>query len=120
MLAPEDIPEHLGPATQAALAWINHEREANYSLTGMIGADDPEHADAPFDVGLVLCDGEICAREQIHIIPDGDSYQFKFADEVEPDIPPLLDPPEGVRREWLDKQLAKYEFVLLLYYRGLW
>ena len=23
MLAPEDIPEHLGPATQAALAWIN-------------------------------------------------------------------------------------------------
>ena len=120
MLAPEDIPEHLGPATQAALAWINHEREANYSLTGMIGAGDLEHADAPFDVGLVLCDGEICAREQIHIIPDGDAYQFKFADEAEPDIPPLLDPPEGVRREWLDKQLAKYEFVLLLYYRGLW
>ena len=120
MLAPEDIPEHLGPATQAALSWINHERAANYSLTGMIGADDRECADAPFEVGLVLCDGEICAREQIHIIPDGGAYQFKFADEAEPDIPPLLDPPVGVRREWLDKQLEKHEFVLLLYYRGLW
>jgi len=120
MLAPEDIPEHLGPATQAALSWINHERAANYSLTGMIGADDLECADAPFEVGLVLCDGEICAREQIHIIPDGGAYQFKFADKAEPDIPPLLDPPVGVRREWLDKQLEKHEFVLLLYYRGLW
>ena len=120
MLAPEDIPEHLGPATQAALSWINHERAANYSPTGMIGADDLECADAPFEVGLVLCDGEICAREQIHIIPDGGAYQFKFADEAEPDIPPLLDPPVGVRREWLDKQLEKHEFVLLLYYRGLW
>jgi len=120
MLAPEDIPEHLGPATQAALSWINHERAANHSLTGMIGADDLECADAPFEVGLVLCDGEICAREQIHIIPDGGAYQFKFADEAEPDIPPLLDPPVGVRREWLDKQLEKHEFVLLLYYRGLW
>ncbi|MEL0048711.1 MAG: hypothetical protein VW867_08700, partial [Gammaproteobacteria bacterium] len=83
-------------------------------------ADDLECADAPFEVGLVLCDGEICAREQIHIIPDGGAYQFKFADEAEPDIPPLLDPPVGVRREWLDKQLEKHEFVLLLYYRGLW
>jgi hypothetical protein len=120
MLAPEDIPEHLGPATQAALSWINLQRASNYSLTGMIGADDLERADGPFEVGLVLCDGEICAREQIRIIPDGDSYQFKFGAEVEPDIPPLLDPPVGVRREWLDKQLGKYEFVLLLYYRGLW
>ena len=36
------------------------------------------------------------------------------------DIPPLLDPPEGVRRSWLDDELAKHEFVLLLFYRGLW
>ncbi len=120
MLAPEDIPEHLGPATRAALSWINLQRASNFSLTGIIGADDVVRADAPFEVGLVLCDGEICARKQIHIIPDGVSYQFEMADEAQPDIPPLLDPPAGVRREWLDKQLGKYEFVLLLYYRGLW
>ena len=52
--------------------------------------------------------------------PDGDSYQFGYVVEAEPDIPPLLDPPPGIRREWLDKQLEKYEFILLLYYRGLW
>ena len=120
MLAPEDIPEHLAPATQAALSWINQERASEYSLTGVVGADDLESADEPFEFGLVLCDGEICAREQIRVIPDGDAYQFNFADEAEPDIPPLLDPPVGVRREWLDKQLGRHEFVVLLYYRGLW
>jgi len=120
MQAPENIPEHLAPATQAALSWINRERAADYSLTGLVGADSIESADEPFEFGLVLCDGEICAREQIRVIPDGNAYQFNFADEAEFDIPPLLDPPVGVRREWLDKQLGKHEFVVLLYYRGLW
>ena len=120
MLAPEDIPEHLAPATQAALSWINQERASEYSLTGVVGADDLESADEPFEFGLVLCDGEICAREQIRVIPDGDAYQFNFADEAEPDTPALRDPPVGVRREWLERQLEKFEFVLLLYYRGLW
>ena len=44
MLAPEDIPEHLAPATQAALLWINRERASDYSLTGMIGVDELETA----------------------------------------------------------------------------
>ena len=78
MLAPEDIPEHLAPATQAALLWINRERASDYSLTGMIGVDELETADKPFEFGLVLCDGEICAREQIRVIPDGDTYQFNL------------------------------------------
>ncbi len=120
MQAPENIPEHLAPATQAALSWVNSERAADYSLTGLVGADSIESADKPFEFGLVLCDGEICAREQIRVIPDGEAFHFNFADEEEPNIPPLLDPPEGIRREWLDKQLEKHEFVVLLYYRGLW
>jgi len=37
-----------------------------------------------------------------------------------PGIPPLLDPPEGIRSTWIDEQLKKYEFIVLLYYRGLW
>ena len=120
MQAPENIPEHLAPAAQAALLWINNTRASEYSLTGLVGADDIESAREPFEFGLVLCDGEICAREQIRVIPDGDAFHFDFADEKEPDIPPLLDPPVGVRREWLDRELGKHEFVLLLYYRGLW
>ena len=120
MQAPENIPDHLAPAAQAALLWINNARASEYSLTGLVDADDIETAGEPFEFGLVLCDGEICAREQIRVVPDGDAFHFDFVDESEPDIPPLLDPPVGVRRDWLDRQLEKFEFVLLLYYRGLW
>jgi len=43
-----------------------------------------------------------------------------LAAQAQPDIPPLLDPPGGLRSKWLDAQLDKFEFVVLLYYRGLW
>ena len=36
------------------------------------------------------------------------------------EVPTLLDPPVGVRRTWLDDQLTKHDFILLLFYRGLW
>ena len=120
MQAPENIPEHLATATHEALSWINRERGSDYSLTGLVGVERIETTEEPFEFGLVLCDGEICAREQIRVTPYGDAFRFNFADEAEPEIPPLLDPPPGVRREWLDKQLGKHEFVVLLYYRGLW
>jgi hypothetical protein len=120
MQAPENIPDHLAPAAQAALLWINNARASEYSLTGLVDADDIETVGEPFEFGLVLCDGEICAREQVRVVPDGDAFHFDFVEESEPDIPPLLDPPVGVRREWLDRQLEQHEFVLLLFYRGLW
>ena len=116
----ESIPGHLAPAAHAALSWVNHTRGSNFELTGLVDVDAVDNATEPFEMGLVLCDGEICAREQVRVVPEGDTFHFGFVEESEPDIPPLLDPPLGVRREWLDRQLAKYEFVLLLYYRGLW
>ena len=116
----DSIPGHLAPAARAALSWVNDTRSANYQLTGLVGVDGIDSATQPFEMGLVLCDGEICAREQVRVVPEGDTFHFGFVEESEPDIPPLLDPPLGVRREWLDRQLEKYEFVLLLYYRGLW
>ena len=118
--APEDIPDHLKPAAQAALSWINDARASDYSLTGLVDADDIATVGEPFEFGLVLCDGEICAREQVRVVPDGDAFHFDFVDESEPEIPPRLDPPVGVRREWLDRQLEQHEFVVLLFYRGLW
>jgi hypothetical protein len=72
------------------------------------------------EFGLVLCDGEVCAREQVRITPTADGYQFKLVETGQREIPSLLDPPEGVRRQWLDSVLAKHEFVVLLFYRGLW
>lgn len=120
MQQPENIPAHLAPIAQAAVSWVNESQETHYSLTGLVDIDDVDDVTMPFDFGLVLCDGELCMREQVQVTPDGDSYKFGYVEEAEPDIPPLLDPPPGIRRECLDKQLEKYEFILLLYYRGLW
>ena len=52
--------------------------------------------------------------------PVGDGFRFSFVEAAVRDIPPLLDPPVGVRSQWLAGQLKKHEFVLLLFYRGLW
>jgi len=52
--------------------------------------------------------------------PSAVGFEFSILDLAEPSVPALLDPPGGNRVGWLDQQLEKFEFVLLLYYRGLW
>ena len=120
MQQPDDISIHLAPVVKAALSWVNESQGTNYSLTGLVDVDDVDDLTRPFEFGLVLCDGELCMRAQLHVTPDGNTFQFGYVEEAAPDIPPLLDPPPGIRSEWLDRQLQKYEFILLLYYRGLW
>ena len=115
-----DIPEHLQQSAESALAWINQSRATEYELTGLVGTDDILSTSEPFELGLVLCDGEICAREQIKFIPVDKEYTFEYVESATPEIPPLLDPPKGIRSTWIDEQLKKYEFIVLLYYRGLW
>ena len=116
----DDIPIQLVPVAEAALTWVNDARATNYRLTGLVDVENVDNLAEPFELGLVLCDGELCMREQVCVVPDGEAYRFDFAAEAAPDIPPLLDPPVGVRKEWLNRQLENHEFVLLLYYRGLW
>jgi len=120
MHPPDTIPTKLVPATGAALLWVNNQRSTNYELTGVVDVDEGVNIAEPFEVGLILCDGEICMREQVRVTATGATYQFDFVEQAAPAIPPLLDPPQGVRKGWLDKQLQKHEFVVLLYYRGLW
>ncbi len=116
----EDIPEAYQRPALAALDWINASSGSDFSLTGVVDTSGDPDGDAPFDLGLVLCDGEICNREQVRITPRNGDYEFAFVDDAPPLIPPLLDPPPGIRSEWIDKKLAEHEFILLLYYRGLW
>jgi len=52
--------------------------------------------------------------------PAAGRYEFEAIDAQDTLIPPLLDPPVGLRRAWLDGQMEKFEFVLLLFYRGRW
>lgn len=108
--------------TKAALAWINHERGESYELTGLV---DTEAALAAkpgeaFEIGIVLCSGDVCAREQVLITPEGKDFGFSFLDQIRVGIPPLLDPPEGVRSTWVDDRLADKKLIILLFYRGLW
>lgn len=118
----EDIPTSLRPQAEAAVSWINETQERSYELTGLVDYEQALRAEAGegYELGLILCDGEICAREQIRVGPSGDGFQFSFVDAVQRDIPPLLDPPEGVRSGWLGAEMARHKFLVLLFYRGLW
>ena len=119
---PTDVAARWRVPAEQALDWINSRRGAQFELTGVIA---PGQSDAPtdgrgFELGLVLCDGDHCAREQVYVIPHNDDFEFREIALSEAKIPPLLDPPAGVRAGWLDEQLCRYDFLLLLYYRGRW
>ena len=63
----EEIPNELKPAAEAALAWISQEHGAQFKLTGLV---DPDKAmgrktGQPIELGLVLCEGDLCLREQV-------------------------------------------------------
>lgn len=120
MVVTEQVPMHLAAVVQAAVDWVNVERDSGFTLTGLVDAEAITNLSEPFELGLVLCDGELCGREQVQVLPEDGTYTFRFTPQAALNIPPLLDPPEGIRRDWLARQLAKYEFVVLLYYRGLW
>lgn len=118
----EDIPIALEPAAQSAVAWINRERGTNFRLTGVVDTDRAldRHAGRPLEFGLVLCDGDLCLREQVRVETRGDAFGVTVIDAESPLIPPHLDPPIGVRARWLDEQLGNHAFIVLLFYRGFW
>ena len=118
----DDIPEKLRPTAEAALAWVNEERGADFKLTGVVDADEAlaARADEAVEFGLVLCEDEMCLREQVRVERQG-GFRVSIVETAPSSlIPPHLDPPVGVRKDWLDRQLGKHEFAVLLFYRGLW
>ena len=114
-------PAVLAPA-EAALAWLNKDRGTNFRLTGLVDADAqaPARIGDESELGLVLCDVDICAREQVRVVKTVGGFDIRAVEIDDNLIPVLLDPPLGVRARWLDDQLAKFYFVLLLFYRGRW
>ncbi len=119
----EDLPPALRPPAEAALAWLNESRGTQYRLTGLVDTEDALAATpgSAVEFGLVLCEGDHCTREQVRVEPHGADFAVSAAAAPEAAlVPPLLDPPAGVRSGWLDEQLARYDFILLLFYRGRW
>lgn len=118
----EDVPAQLQSASTAAVNWINEKRGTSYMLTGLVDPDlmwQPE-AGLATEMALVLCDDGSCAREQIRIQMQDDGYQIASIDAQDTLIPPHLDPPQHTRRSWLDGELSKHKFIVIVFYRGFW
>ena len=69
MLSPDALPDSAKPVTDAALAWLNTQSGRTYSLTGVFGVEDLAElrSGKAVELGLVVCDGELCAREQVEV-----------------------------------------------------
>ena len=76
---------------------------------------------------LILCGTQagqaVCLRERFEVRAAGGAFEVAHVAEAPPEfgsVAPLLDPPEGARKAWLDEAMTKHDFVVLLYYRGFW
>ena len=78
----EEIPAELRPAADAALAWINREKGSQFRLTGLVDCEEAigRGAGQPIELGLVLCKGEICRREQVRVEPTGAGFAVSAAE----------------------------------------
>ena len=126
-----EIPEALRPEATAGLTWLNERGGAPYSLTAIVEPDatiaDREKGD-PYELGLVVCQEDRCLREQVAVRRVGTGFEFSLVDspptsgrtDGKLDPPAELDPPPGARTSWLDEQLEKHAFVVILFYRGFW
>ena len=118
----ERVPDNIATPVDAALEFIRAKRGDGFDITGIVDPLDAFEIEKtePIEMGLILCDGEICIREQVLLTKVGESWAVSEADQKDSLIPAHLDPPAGVRLDWLQRQIDDYSFVLLLYYRGLW
>lgn len=121
----EEIPVAIRAEVDAALAWLNAERGSSFRVTGIVDPEDTltrRKPDGPIDLGLVLCQGDLCVREFVRVQKLRDAFECSAIPDATPsqDLPAHLDPPAGVRKGWLDEQLSKHAFVVLLFYRGFW
>ena len=125
----ETIPDPLAAEAEAARAWFAAEHAGEFKLTGIVDPDAAlaEDTDAR-ELQLILCgtrEGqEICLRERFRVRSgNGGDFEVSHVAHESPTVgspAPLLDPPEGVRKGWVDATLAKHSFVVLLFYRGFW
>ena len=124
----EKIPDHLQPSVNHALAWFNDHEGGGFDVTGIV--DPPGPTDAPnTELKLILCGQGTCRQETFRVTTaDGSSsgdasgdmaIDWLGAREATPEVAEL-NPPPGVRRDWIDEVTSKHQFVILLFYRGFW
>lgn len=124
MKVQQQVPEHLQEQANAALAWFSDHKGAEFKITGIV-EEEPGALSVPTnDIQLILCgtldDQEVCLRETFEVTTDHHVTYLPEEDTLPGSPAPELDPPEGTRKGWLDGVLDDTEFVVLLFYRGLW
>jgi len=126
----ESIPANLVDEAEAARAWFARDRGTDFKLTGIVDPDQVRERDATTharQLQLILCgtqDGQdVCLRERFEIKVASAGFDVTLLEDSTPDLgspAPLLDPPAGVRANWLTRTLAQHSFVVLVFYRGFW
>ena len=122
----ETIPDRLQPRVDAALNWFNASSEAGdetFKVTGILDAD--KTLEASDELQLILCGGDRCEQRTFRVSGESEPFSVHLTDRdlfaLQPKKPQAdLDPPPGVRADWLDNILSQHAFVVLLFYRGFW
>ena len=122
----ETIPDHLQPRVDAALNWFNTSNESDgevFKVTGIL--DATEAFEGSDELQLILCGGDRCEQRTFRVSGESEPFSVHLTDgdlfALQPEKPQAdLDPPPGVRAEWLDNILSQHAFVVLLFYRGFW
>ena len=122
----ESIPAHVAQEAEAARAWFSRAEGSEFKLTGIVEPAESSPSTTR-DLQLILCgerEGqEVCLRERFAVSSFTDGFEVTHVANETPEIgsaAPLLDPPVGVRANWLAKILPKHDFTVLLFYRGFW
>ena len=121
----DTIPDELLPRVEAAVNWFNGSDVAGDDEFKVTGILDPEEALNDSDeLRLILCGGDRCEQRSFRVTSGADTWEVEFSNESlvqEGEKPQAeLDPPPGVRTNWLDNVLSQHAFVVLLFYRGFW
>ena len=120
----EIIPDALAPRVAAAVAWFNasaNSGEDEFKVTGILDAD--EALNVSDELRLIMCGGDRCEQRSFRVTGSSNAWAIELTDTMptQGDKPQAeLDPPPGVRVNWLDKTLSQHTFVVLLFYRGFW
>ena len=122
----ETIPDHLQPRVDAALNWFNTSNESDgevFKVTGIL--DATEALEGSDELQLILCGGDRCEQRTFRVSGESEPFFVHLTDRdlfaFQPEKPQAdLDPPPGVRADWLDNILSRHAFVVLLFYRGFW
>ena len=121
----ETIPEALAPRVEAAVAWFNNSSESaaeTFKVTGILDAEETLHGSD--ELKLIMCGGKRCEQRSFRVTGSAADWTIEFSDSIplQADAKPQpdLDPPPGVRSDWLDKRLSQHAFIVLLFYRGFW